>query len=89
MKNNNFENKTEIIKYLNNVLTEAIYHGGDGGGAYFSNEEALLKSLNELLDYLKLSNVCEISKDKYDMIQLKEILPKENRNLNKKGREAR
>lgn len=84
---NIYIDKRQTIKYLNKVLTEAIYHGGDGGGAYFSNEDALLESLNELLAYLELKDVCEISKDRYDMIQLTEILPKEkNANQNEENK---
>ncbi len=86
--NNNYIDKSKTIKYLNKVVTEAIYHGGDGGGAYFSNEEALLESLNELLEHLDLKDVCEISKDKYEMIHLTEILSKaQNINKNKEKRE--
>ena len=77
MENSSNVDKRQIIKYLNRVLEEAIYHGGDGGGAYFSNEDALLESLNVLLKYLKLDEMCEISKNKYGMIQLEEIASKE------------
>ena len=58
-------------------MQEVIYHGGDGGGPYYSNEDALLESLNALLGYLELDDICKISKSKYGMIQLEEIAPKE------------
>lgn len=87
MNNGNHADKRKTIKYLNKVLTEAIYHGGDDGGAYFSNEKALLESLNKLLDYLEIRDVCKISKDRYGMIQLIENLPRENKFTNDKEKD--
>jgi len=77
MENNKDIDKRQTIKYLNRVLEEAIFHGGDGGGAYFSNEKALLESLQELLKHLKINDMCRIITNKYGMMQLEEILPKE------------
>ena len=89
MENNSYKSKREIIKCLNKVLVEAIYHGGDGGGAYFTNEDALLKSLKELLECLNLTDVCKIYEDENNfMPQLKEILAKE-KNISRNSKNIR
>ena len=75
--NNSDIDKRQTIKYLNRALKEAIYHGGDGGGPYCTNEENLIESLNVLLEHLKLKDICKISKDRYDNIELLEISQKE------------
>lgn len=57
------------IKLINSIIHEAIYHGGDMGGAYFSNA----RDLNEVvIDWLKLRGI----DDKY--ITTYDELGKEN-----------
>ena len=40
------------IEILNNLIYESVEHGGDAGGAYYSNTENVLKAINE---YLKVN----------------------------------
>lgn len=53
--------ETLLIIHINEIVIEAIIHGGDAGGPYGSNEEGLTKSLDDLIDLLKLSKECEVS----------------------------
>lgn len=42
------------VEFINSIIQEAIYHGGDMGGAYFSNAQ----DLNEVIvDWLKLRGI--------------------------------
>lgn len=38
------------IKLINKIIFEAIKHGGDSGGPYFTNEDGLISAINKLLD---------------------------------------
>ena len=38
-----------LINKINSMIKEAIEHGGDSGGAYFSNEEALTREMKYFL----------------------------------------
>ena len=37
--------KTILVEYVNRIIREAIKHGGDLGGPYFSNEEGLVEEM--------------------------------------------
>lgn len=43
-----------LIEKLNSIISEAIAHGGDSGGAYFSNEEALIREMKQFLRWYGL-----------------------------------
>lgn len=43
-----------LVKKINSMLDEAISHGGDSGGAYYSNRDGLIK---EMRDFLKWSGL--------------------------------
>lgn len=38
-----------LIQRINGIIKEAIEHGGDSGGAYFSNGEGLIKEMKYFL----------------------------------------
>jgi hypothetical protein len=38
-----------LIERINIIIKEAIEHGGDSGGAYFSNSEVLIKEMKYFL----------------------------------------
>ncbi len=48
------------IKILNNLIYESVEHGGDSGGAYYSNIEDILKAINEYLKFFHLEDSCII-----------------------------
>lgn len=48
------------IKLINKIIFEAIVHGGDSGGPYFTNEDDLISAINKLLDV-------ECMMDKYEI----------------------
>lgn len=41
---------SEEIKIINNIVAQAIIHGGDPGGSYDINEENLVSALNDWLE---------------------------------------
>lgn len=43
------------IQLINEVIANAVLHGGDKGGSYDSNEEELLRVMNKLLGRINLS----------------------------------
>ena len=49
-------NKDEIINRINSLLDNAVAHGGDAGGPYYSNSKALMQALYNLLKALGLEN---------------------------------
>lgn len=53
----------EFIDMLNELIEEAIVHGGDTGGPYFSNPEGLEEIMKKILEALGLSDVYEIDLD--------------------------
>ena len=70
-----------IVEALNDVINEAIYHGGDSGGAYYTNSEDLMYSVNRLLSVLNLDTEYKISElDRYGDYAncYAAIIPKEN-----------
>ena len=48
------------IEILNNLIYESVEHGGDSGGAYYSNIEGILKAINEYLKFFHLEDSCVI-----------------------------
>lgn len=50
-----------LMEYINNIIRQAIYHGGDSGGAYFTNREKLKSAMGELIWWLSLHDyvICE------------------------------
>ena len=46
------------IEILNNLIYESVEHGGDAGGAYYSNTENVLKAINEYLKFFHLEDSC-------------------------------
>ena len=48
------------IEILNNLIYESVKHGGDAGGAYYSNTENILKAINEYLKFFHLEDSCVI-----------------------------
>ena len=46
------------IEILNNLIYESVEHGGDSGGAYYSNIEGILKAINEYLKFFHLEDSC-------------------------------
>ena len=48
------------IEILNNLIYESVEHGGDSGGAYYSNTENVLKAINEYLKFFHLEDSCII-----------------------------
>jgi len=57
------------IKLINTIIFEAIKHGGDYGGPYFTNEDGLISAINKLLDIECMTDKYEIQeidiKDEY------------------------
>lgn len=50
----------EIVKKLNILINEAIYHGTDAGGSYDQNEKNLVKAIQSVIETLKLDNEYEV-----------------------------
>ena len=48
------------IEILNNLIYESVEHGGDAGGAYYSNTENVLKAINEYLKFFHLEDSCVV-----------------------------
>lgn len=48
------------IEILNNLIYESVKHGGDAGGAYYSNTKNVLKAINEYLKFFHLEDSCVI-----------------------------
>lgn len=45
-----------FIEFLNKIIEEAIFHGGDPGGAYYCNKEGLIKSIEQMLTWLSIKD---------------------------------
>lgn len=54
------------IKLVNKIIFEAIKHGGDIGGPYFTNEDGLISAINKLLDIECLADEYEIREIKME-----------------------
>lgn len=50
------------IRILNNIIFQAIIHGGDSGGPYQTNEKALMASINSWLCFKGLTEEYGIAK---------------------------
>lgn len=48
------------IKLINKIIFEAIKHGGDSGGPYFTNEYSLISAINKLLDAKCITDEYEV-----------------------------
>lgn len=44
------------IEILNNLIREAVMHGGDAGGPYCSNTKGIKDAINKYLKFFKLDN---------------------------------
>ena len=44
------------IELINDLIVQAIKHGGDGGGTYFSNENGLISAINAWLKFKGIMN---------------------------------
>lgn len=56
-----FNSIEEEINVINEIVKQSVIHGGDAGGAYFSNEEMTVRYLQIWLEKKELS-------DKYKVI---------------------
>ena len=50
----------EIVKKINILINEAIYHGADAGGSYDQNERNLVKAIESLVECLGLDDGYEV-----------------------------
>lgn len=61
--------------YFNDIIQQAVIHGGDGGGAYYSNYEELEKSILTFVYWLGLKDkVVLYKKDNTPILLIKENL---------------
>lgn len=44
------------IEILNNLICEAVTHGGDAGGPYYSNTKGIVDAIDKYLEFFKLDN---------------------------------
>lgn len=51
----------ETVDTLNNLLEEAVCHGGDSGGAYRQNARKLISAIEDIMDCLDISEDFEIA----------------------------
>ncbi|MEE3324382.1 MAG: hypothetical protein VZR33_03530 [Methanosphaera sp.] len=73
-----FNNEKKNINFINNIIIQAIIHGGDAGGPYCCNEEELYNSIKQLIIQNNLEHDYEIAflridgyGDKFPQIVLK------------------
>lgn len=45
------EKELKIVEILNDVISSAIYHGGDTGGPYYVNPDGMKESLDRLVNF--------------------------------------
>ena len=57
----------EIINKLNIIIQNAIDHGGDYGGPYFSCPDDLYKSIISLLEYIDKEHQLEVTWENDDL----------------------
>lgn len=55
MKNIEYE-----IELINNIIYESVRHGGDAGGAYYSNTNEVLSAIQNWLNFHNLNEIYEI-----------------------------
>lgn len=56
-----FNNKKKNIDLINNIIIQAIIHGGDAGGPYCCNEKKLYNSIKQLIIQNNLEHDYEIA----------------------------
>ena len=61
MKNIEYE-----IELINNIIKESVVHGGDSGGAYFSNTKKVYLVIQEWLNYHNLSDIYTIDEQELE-----------------------
>ena len=63
------------IELINLIIRESVAHGGDAGGAYFSNTTSLLKKIDEYLKYKGIEDQYEVTTTIIDPYGLKCEIP--------------
>ena len=58
--------------FFNDIIEQAVIHGGDSGGIYCINEEKLLKSIQIFLDWTGLNKYLIIYKRDIPKLLIKE-----------------
>lgn len=58
-----------LVEKLNDIIREAIEHGGDRGGAYFSNRDGLVNAMKGYLTWTGMNEKVGIMDDEGEMIQ--------------------
>ena len=58
----NIKSIDQEIDMINKIILHGILHGGDAGGTYDWNEERLISSINDWIDYKGLTNEYCVSK---------------------------
>lgn len=53
-----------LIERINNIIQEAIEHGGDVGGAYYSNRDGLIREMRHFLRWAGLDKTFGIMDEK-------------------------
>ena len=73
-----FNNEKKNINFINNIIIQAIIHGGDDGGPYCCNKKELYNSIKQLIIQNNLEHDYEIAflhidgyTDKFPQIILK------------------
>lgn len=61
-----------FCKQFNNIIKQAIIHGGDTGGAYFINEGGLLETIRNFLSWTGLNKYLTIYADDFPKLIIKE-----------------
>lgn len=59
------------LRLLNKIIKESIDHGGDSGGPYLINEEALIKAMEDYLKYKNKQDIWDI-----EIVEVDGHLPK-------------
>lgn len=54
------------VELVNKIIRESIIHGADWGGSYDSNEERLIKSIEEWIIFKELQHKYTIGKVRFD-----------------------
>lgn len=56
------------IQKINAIIDEAIFHGGDCGGPYYSNSEKLREAMEDYLKYMGYDKSFEVCEGKYGQL---------------------
>lgn len=57
------KNEKFFIEKLNRIIAEAIDHGGDNGGAYYTNRDRLIRAMRDLLKWTGMDKTVGIMDD--------------------------